>query len=153
MHFTLMLDLGGFEDYLAIAKTAERAGSTTISMPDSIFFPRATASGYPYNDTDAVRQMLNGMPVIETLVETCVAISAMAAVTDTIRFCPGVLKVPVRQPLVLAKSLSSVAVMSHNRVNLGAGLSPWREDLFTMGSPRRAAASAWMSVLRSCAAP
>lgn len=129
MRFTLMLGLGGFEDYLAIAKTAESVGWTTISMPDSIFFPQATESDYPYNDTDAVRKALDGMPVIEPFV----AISAMAAVTDTIRFCPGVLKVPVRQPLVLAKSLSSVAVMSHNRVSLGAGLSPWREDFVYNG--------------------
>ncbi len=38
------------------------------------------------------------------------------------------LKVPVRQPLVLAKALSSLAVISGNRVSLGAGLGPWRED-------------------------
>jgi alkanesulfonate monooxygenase SsuD/methylene tetrahydromethanopterin reductase-like flavin-dependent oxidoreductase (luciferase family) len=54
--------------------------------------------------------------------------SWMAAVTRTLRFYPAVMKVPVRQPLVLAKALSSLAVISANRVSLGAGLSPWRED-------------------------
>jgi alkanesulfonate monooxygenase SsuD/methylene tetrahydromethanopterin reductase-like flavin-dependent oxidoreductase (luciferase family) len=52
----------------------------------------------------------------------------MAAVTKTLRFYPAVMKVPVRQPLVLAKALSSLAVISGNRVSLGAGLGPWRED-------------------------
>ena len=50
----------------------------------------------------------------------------MAAVTSTLRFYPGVLKVPVRQPLVLAKAVSSLAVMSGERLALGAGLSKWR---------------------------
>jgi alkanesulfonate monooxygenase SsuD/methylene tetrahydromethanopterin reductase-like flavin-dependent oxidoreductase (luciferase family) len=52
----------------------------------------------------------------------------MAAVTRTLRFYPAVMKVPVRQPLVIAKALSSLAVLSGNRVSLGAGLGPWRED-------------------------
>jgi alkanesulfonate monooxygenase SsuD/methylene tetrahydromethanopterin reductase-like flavin-dependent oxidoreductase (luciferase family) len=52
----------------------------------------------------------------------------MAAVTTTLRFYPAVMKVPARQPLVLAKALSSLAVISGNRVSLGAGLGPWRED-------------------------
>ena len=52
----------------------------------------------------------------------------MAAVTKTLRFYPAVMKLPVRQPLVLAKALSSLAVISGNRVSLGAGLGPWRED-------------------------
>ena len=62
------------------------------------------------------------------MIDPLIAIAGMAAVTQRIRFYPGVLKVPVRQPLVLAKALGSVAVMSGNRVSLGAGLSPWKED-------------------------
>ena len=59
----------------------------------------------------------------------------MAAVTRTIRFYPGVLKVPIRQPLLLAKSVASLAVMSGNRYSLGAGLSPWAEDFVYNGVP------------------
>jgi alkanesulfonate monooxygenase SsuD/methylene tetrahydromethanopterin reductase-like flavin-dependent oxidoreductase (luciferase family) len=129
MRFTLMMGLGGFEDYLAIATAAQSAGWTTISMPDSIFFPQSTASEYPYNDTETVRQVLDGMPVIEPFV----AMASMAAVTDTLRFCPGVLKVPVRQPLILAKSLGSIAAVSNNRVSLGVGISPWKEDFIYNG--------------------
>ena len=54
--------------------------------------------------------------------------SWMAAVTSKIRFYPSVMKVPTRQPLVLAKALSSLAVLSGERILLGAGLSPWKED-------------------------
>lgn len=124
MRFTLMLGLGGYQDYQALAVAAEESGLSSISMPDSIFYPSITESEYPYLSTAAVRQALDGVPVIEPFV----AMAQMAAATKTLRFYPGVMKVPVRQPLLLAKSLSSLAVVSNNRISLGAGLSPWKED-------------------------
>jgi alkanesulfonate monooxygenase SsuD/methylene tetrahydromethanopterin reductase-like flavin-dependent oxidoreductase (luciferase family) len=59
----------------------------------------------------------------------------MAAVTTKLRFYPGVLKVPVRQPLILAKTIGSLAALSNNRITLGAGISPWREDFTYNGVP------------------
>ena len=124
MRFTLMLSRGEYRDFLAIAQAAEASGWTSITIPDSLFFPQSTVSRYPYADTDNIRQYIAATPFIEPLI----AMSWMAAVTRTLRFYPAVMKVPVRQPLVLAKALSSLAVISGNRVSLGAGLSPWRED-------------------------
>lgn len=124
MRFSLSLGLGGYQDYQDIARAAEESGWTSICMPDSIFFPASTESEYPYLDTATVRQAIDGVPVIEPFV----AMAQMAAVTTSLRFYPAVLKVPVRQPLILAKSLSSLAVVSNNRIGLGAGLSPWKED-------------------------
>lgn len=124
MRFTLLTGLGGIEDYLDIARTSEQAGYHSLAIPDSIFYPEITESDYPYMSTDAVRNVLDGVPVVEPFV----AMTAMATVTKTLRFYPAVMKVPVRQPLLLAKSLSSLAVLSNNRVSLGAGLSPWKED-------------------------
>jgi len=37
-------------------------------------------------------------------------------------------KLPIRQPAIVAKQLSSLAVLSNNRIALGVGLSPWPED-------------------------
>lgn len=124
MRFTLMLGIGGYQDYVPVAQAADAAGWSSISMPDSIFFPKQTESEYPYAATATIRQYLDGAPFIEPFV----AMATMAAVTRRIRFYPGVLKVPVRQPLLLAKSLTSLAVVSGNRVSLGAGIAPWKED-------------------------
>lgn len=124
MRFTLMTGLGGIEDYSDIARTAEQSGWTSLAVPDSLFYPEITESDYPYLSTEAVREALNGVPVLDPVV----AMTAMVSVTSTLRFYPAVLKVPVRQPLVLAKALSSLAVISDNRIALGAGLSPWKED-------------------------
>lgn len=123
MRFTLMLSRGEHQDFQAIAQAAEESGWTSITIPDSLFFPRATESEYPYADTDNIRSYISATPFIEPFI----AMTWMAAV-KTLRFYPAVMKVPVRQPLVLAKALGSLAVISGNRVSLGAGLGPWRED-------------------------
>ncbi|MGH7926026.1 MAG: TIGR03619 family F420-dependent LLM class oxidoreductase [Candidatus Binatus sp.] len=119
-----MLSRGEHRDFHAIARAAEASGWSSIAIPDSLFFPRSTESNYPYADTNNIREYISATPFIEPFV----AMTWMAAVTKTLRFYPAVMKVPVRQPLVLAKALSSLAVISGNRVSLGAGLGPWRED-------------------------
>ncbi len=124
MRFTLLTGLGGTSDYQQLALAAEAAGFHSMAIPDSLFYPEISESDYPYMDTQAVRQVLDGVPVLEPFI----AMAGMAAVTSTLRFYPAVMKVPVRQPLVLAKALSSLAVASGGRVSLGAGLSPWKED-------------------------
>jgi len=124
MKFALLLGFSDFRDFPALAKAAEEAGFNSMAMPDSLFYPKATESEYPYNDTEVIRQYIGSSPFIEPFI----SMATMAAVTARIRFYPSVLKVPVRQPLVLAKLLTSLAVVSNGRVALGAGLSPWKED-------------------------
>lgn len=124
MRFTLQLGFSHYADYQTIAKAAEDAGWASIGMPDSFFFPKSTESDYPYADTDMIRGYIEAMPFIEPIV----SMTWMAAVTKKIRFYPSVMKVPTRQPLVLAKALSSLQVLSNGRILLGAGLSPWKED-------------------------
>jgi len=131
MKFALLLGFSHYRDFPALARAAEAAGFNSVCMPDSLFYPKATESEYPYNDTEVVRQYISDTEFIEPFI----AMATMAAATSRVRFYPSVLKVPVRQPLVLAKLLTSLAVVSNGRVALGAGLSPWKED-FTYNGVR-----------------
>jgi len=131
MNFALLLGFSHFRDFTALAQAAEEAGFRSVAMPDSLFYPKATESEYPYNNTETIRRYLSASPFLEPFI----AMATMAAVTSRIRFYPSVLKVPVRRPLVLAKLLTSLAVVSNGRVALGAGLSPWKED-FTYNGVR-----------------
>jgi probable F420-dependent oxidoreductase len=124
MRFTLALGFSQYPNFQRIARAAEEAGWTSICMPDTFFYPKQTESEYPYADTERIREFIEASPFIEPIV----CMSWMAAVTRRLRFFPNVLKVPMRQPLVLAKALNSLAVISGERLSLGAGLSPWRED-------------------------
>jgi probable F420-dependent oxidoreductase len=64
-----------------------------------------------------------------TFVDPFVAMSAMAAVTERIGFTTNVVKLPIRDPLLTAKQLASLAVLSGERVSLGVGLS-WIPEEF-----------------------
>ena len=109
--------------YLPLAIAAEEAGFDTFTLPDSICYPEKSDSKYPYNGTGD-REFLEGVPFLEPFV----VVPAMAAVTSKIRFTTSVMKLAIRQPVIVAKQLSSVAFLSNNRFVFGVGISPWPDD-------------------------
>jgi probable F420-dependent oxidoreductase len=114
--------------YLPLARAAEEAGWTSFIVPDSICYPEVSDSKYPYT-ADGDRRFLEDKPFIEPFS----LIPAMAAVTARLRFTTFVVKLPIRHPVLVAKSASSVAVLSGNRFGFGVGLSPWIEDFQVCG--------------------
>jgi probable F420-dependent oxidoreductase len=109
--------------YVPLAIAAEGAGFDTFTIPDSICYPEESGSQYPYNETGD-REFLSDVPFLDPF---CV-IPAMGAVTSTLRFTTSVLKLAVRQPVVVSKAVASVAVLTQNRFGFGAGISPWPDD-------------------------
>jgi probable F420-dependent oxidoreductase len=116
--------------YLPLAQAAEAAGYSSITVADSLAYPKESDSTYPYT-ADGSRTFLEDKDFIETFV-LC---AAMGAVTSTLRFTPFVLKLPVRPPVLVAKQAASVAALTNNRLALGVGISPWPEDFEIMGVP------------------
>ena len=127
MKFVLGYGLNDIHHMVDVAMAAEAAGFDALTMGDSLFYPKHTDSIYPYKGGD--RSFLEN---IEFLDPTA-AIAAMAVKTRTLRFYPGVLKLPCRHPILTAKAYASLAVISENRVLLGVGISPWKEDLVYLG--------------------
>ncbi|MFT6274456.1 MAG: putative F420-dependent oxidoreductase [Halioglobus sp.] len=111
------------DHYLPLAKAAEAAGYDGITIPDSICYPQEASSKYPYN-ADGSREFLESIPFLESLI----AVSAMAAVTEKIRFATFVYKLAVRQAAIVAKQVQSIQQLSGNRFDFGVGISPWEED-------------------------
>lgn len=111
------------EQYLPLAQAAEELGFDTITFPDSIGYPKEASTKYPYND-DGSREFLEDVPFLDAFS----LVPYLAAVTSKIRFTTSVYKLAVRQPVIVAKQLSSVAVLSNNRFGFGIGISPWYED-------------------------
>jgi len=109
--------------YAPLAKAAEAAGFTTFLVPDSVVYPESSDSRYPYTPTGD-RHFLEDKPFIEPFS----LIPALGAVTEKLRFATFVLKLPIRSPVLVAKSVSSVAVLTGDRFSLGVGASPWPED-------------------------
>lgn len=130
MRFTYAEAMTRAEYYGPLAQAAERAGYTSMTVADSLIYPRESDATYPYTDTGD-REFLEDKEFIETMV----LVTHLAAVTSTLRFTPFVLKLPVRPPVLVAKQASSIAFLSDNRLGLGIGLSPWPEDFVAMGVP------------------
>ncbi len=107
-----------------IARCADDAGWDCLQVADAPFFPEVSSVPYPYTP-DGSRFWPLDLPVLDPWV----AITAMAVVTKRIRFMPSVLRLAVRQPLLEAKSLCSVAVLANDRITLGVGLA-WMPEEF-----------------------
>jgi len=116
--------------YLPLARAAEEAGYDTFIVPDSIAYPEHSDATYPFNP-DGTREFLDDKPFLEPFS----LIPALGAVTETIRFVTFVIKLPIRHPVLVAKQVGSVAVLTGNRLGLGVGTSPWPEDYELVGVP------------------
>jgi probable F420-dependent oxidoreductase len=116
--------------YAPLAQAAEDAGYDSIVIPDSICYPAESDSVYPFNP-DGTREFLEDKPFLEPFS----LIPALGAVTRRLRFVTFVLKLPVRHPVLVAKQVTSTAVLTGGRLVLGVGTSPWREDYEVLGVP------------------
>jgi probable F420-dependent oxidoreductase len=109
--------------YLPLARAAEEAGYDSMVVPDSICYPEVSDTTYPFNP-DGSREFLEDKPFLEPFS----IIPAMGAVTERLRFVTFVIKLPIRHPVLIAKQITSTAVLTDDRLVLGVGTSPWPED-------------------------
>jgi probable F420-dependent oxidoreductase len=128
MRFSFAESMCDPSHYAPLAIAAEQAGYTSFCVPDSICYPEVSDSTYPYTP-DGNREFLDGKPFIEPFT----LIPALGAVTERLRFTTFVVKLPIRNPVLVAKQVNSIAVLTNNRFGFGVGLSPWPEDFAVCG--------------------
>ena len=133
MRFSLAESMCDPAHYLPLAVEAEQAGWHSFVVPDSICYPEHSDTRYPYTP-DGDRGFLDDKPFLEPFS----LIPAMGAVTERLRFTTFVMKLPIRLPVLVAKSVATVAVLTNNRFGFGVGLSPWPEDFAVTGQPWKA---------------
>lgn len=132
MRFGFHLFMVDPSEHLDIARTADESGWDSIQVADAPFFPEKISVPYPYTP-DGTRFWPLDMPVLDPWV----AITSMAVVTERIRFLPSVLRLAVRQPLLEAKSLCSVAAVANDRVAFGVGLAWMPEEFKWLGQDKK----------------
>lgn len=109
---------------LEAAKVAEACDMTGMLVPDHLFFALDYKAPYPYTaDRAPLWRPDTHYPDPFGLV------CAMAAVTERIRFMTNVYVAPVRDLFTVAKGLSTAAVISGGRMDLGVAAG-WCEDEF-----------------------
>jgi probable F420-dependent oxidoreductase len=116
---------------LKIAEKAEALKYTSVFVSDHVVLPASSArSVYPYSPT---RQIPGG--AVQDYLEPLALLSYLAHATRHIRLGTSVLVVPYRNPLVTAKILATIDVLSKGRVILGAGVGWLREEFEALATP------------------
>lgn len=118
---------GGFA--AASARLIEEMGFESIWTIEHVVVPAEYASRYPYDASGRMPVENVAMP------DPLVWLAYVAAATTRIRLGTGVLILPQRNPVLLAKELASLDRLSGGRLLLGIGLGWLREESEALGIP------------------
>src|SRR5256885_875917 len=113
-----------------LAQTAERVGVESLWTVEHVVIPVGYTSTYPYDPSGKI-QAPDQVPIPDPLV----ALGYVAAVTKRIRLATGIVILPQRHPLYVAKEVATLDVLSHGRVILGIGVGWLAEEFQALGIP------------------
>jgi len=121
---------GAEPDALAsIAKQGDRLGFYCMVMPDHILQPNRVDSTYPYSLTGDI--LAAGQSGDGEWPEQITTLAYLAGVTERIRLVTSVMIIPYRNPILTAKMLATLDMLSKGRLILGAGVG-WMEEEFEL---------------------
>ncbi|MEZ5557051.1 MAG: LLM class F420-dependent oxidoreductase [Pseudomonadales bacterium] len=128
----------GREPLIDFAQAVEAAGYASGWVSDHVCWPAEIASRYPYSDDGSFAPApdMGWLDPIGTQL-------FVAGVTSRLRLGFTVLILPYRQPVVTAKQLATLDVLSGGRLILGCGIGWMAEEAAILGMPwdRRGARS------------
>jgi probable F420-dependent oxidoreductase len=134
MKFGLMYANAGpfaFPEMLThLATTAERTGVESIWAVEHVVIPVGYQSTYPYDPSGKIPA-----PPQVPMPDPLIALAYAAAVTKTLRLATGILILPQRHPLYVAKEVASLDVLSGGRLILGIGVGWLEEEFQALGIP------------------
>jgi len=111
-----------------LAQTAERFGFESIWTVEHVVIPQDYQSPYPYSPSGKIPGS-EDVPIPDPLLPLAYA----AAITKTLRLGTGVMILPQRHPLYVAKEVATLDVLSNGRVILGIGSGWLKEEFDSLG--------------------
>src|SRR5881296_1432519 len=115
----------------------EALGFASVMIADHLVFPVEIKSRYPYTVSGVFPGQGDALDQLSLM-------AFVAAKTSTLRLVTSVMIVPYRNPVVTAKALATIDVLSRGRVTVGVGVGWLREEFAALGAPafdRRGAAT------------
>ena len=118
------------ENISSIAQRGKALGFGTAYVNDHIVVPRDIASRYPYSEGGdwAGGQFGEAMDILSML-------AFLAAATSKVRLLTSVMVVPYRHPVVTAKMIATIDVLSNGRGTIGCGAGWMEEEFIAVGAP------------------
>jgi len=144
--FANILNFGTPDGSIQFAQAAEKAGVESLWTVEHVIYPSSYDSQYPY---DPSGQM--AMAPDTDLTDPLIWLTWLAANTSSIRLGTGIIILPERNPLVLAKQVGTLDSFSGGRVELGIGVGWLKEEFEALGVPwerRGARTDEYVAVMR-----
>ncbi len=113
-----------------IATEAEMLGFAYVTVSDHIIIPTDIGSRYPYSDSG---EFPSGARVDRH--EQLMTAMFIAAKTSRLRIVTSVMVVPHRPPVLTAKLVATLDVLSKGRITLGIGAGWMEEEFNAVGTP------------------
>jgi probable F420-dependent oxidoreductase len=110
------------DDLARVARAAEQAGLESLWTGEHVVLPDPQVPPSP-------------LPPDVPILDPVVALTFMAAHTTRIRLGTGIIILPQRNPLVLAKELASLDVLSKGRLVFGIGIGYLRPEFDALNVP------------------
>lgn len=133
MKFALHFSNSNFPDAAGarrLAQAAEAAGFESLVVIEHVVWPTHYESRYPYSPTGR----LPGDPSTK-LPDPLIWMAFALAATSRVKCMTGILILPQRNPVVLAKELATLDDMSGGRLELGIGVGWLKEEFEALGVP------------------
>jgi probable F420-dependent oxidoreductase len=115
------------EALVTFAREAEKRRIASLWVSDHVIFPRSTTGAYPGGRFPH--------PPDKPYLEPVVALAAAAMCTTHARMGASVFILGHRHPVVMAKMLTSIDVLSNGRLICGVGVGWWKEEMELLGAP------------------
>ncbi len=116
------------EELVRFAQRAEALDFSLLTVADHVIVPTHISVPYPYT--------VDGKyPGTGYHLETLTTMSYLAGATQRIRFATSVMILPYRNPVVTAKMLASLDVLSGGRVIVGVGVGWMKEEFENLQTP------------------
>ncbi len=125
------------ESLESLVARAEGLGFSSVVIADHIVFPVTIKSKYPYTVSGAFPGQGDALEQISLM-------AFVAGKSRALRLISSVMILPYRNPVVTAKMLATIDVLSGGRVTVGVGVGWLREEFEALGAPdfdRRGAVS------------
>jgi probable F420-dependent oxidoreductase len=121
--------LSGPRDLARIASEGEAMGYDYCTISDHVMIPRDIEARYPYSDTGEFPGRAGG-----DRHEQLTTVAFVAAKTAKLRLVTSVTVVPHRTPVLTAKILATIDVLSEGRLTWGIGVGWCKEEFEAVGT-------------------
>ncbi|CAN5732326.1 LLM class F420-dependent oxidoreductase [soil metagenome] len=130
LQFANTMQFATRDGLVELAQGAEAAGFESVWTVEHVIFPDSYESTYPY-DPSGKMPMVPSTPLPDPLIW----LSFVAAVTTDLHLGTGILILPQRNPVVLAKELATLDDLAGGRLELGIGVGWLEEEFDALGVP------------------